>query len=128
MRIFIVSNSPWTPSGYGQQTRMLSERLKAQGHEIAILCYFGLEGGIINVNGITCFPKRYHPYGNDVLIAHSMNWHADIVISLMDTWVMNVEEYPPPLRWVPWYPVDHDPMPALVRQKLNLAHKRIAMS
>jgi glycosyltransferase involved in cell wall biosynthesis len=46
----------------------------------------------------------------------------------MDTWVMNPEEYPKQMRWVPWYPVDHDPMPAIVRGKVALAYKRITFS
>jgi glycosyltransferase involved in cell wall biosynthesis len=50
------------------------------------------------------------------------------MISLMDTWVMNPEEYPRQLRWVPWYPVDHDPMPQIVRGKVSQAYKRITFS
>lgn len=50
------------------------------------------------------------------------------MFSLQDTWIIDAENYPPEMRWIPWFPVDHDPMPALVRRKLNSAWKRIAMS
>ncbi len=75
-----------------------------------------------------CFPKRGHPFGNDVSVPHSVSFRADIMISLMDTWVMNPEDYPKGFRWVAYYPVDHDPMPAIVRGKIALAYKRITFS
>ena len=128
MRILLLSNAPWSNSGYGNQSRIFLSRLAELGHDMGIICFYGLEGGVLNMGKITCYPKRMHPYGNDVVVPHSMAFRADITISLMDTWVMNPEEYPPGMRWVPWYPVDHDPIPPIVRSKIALAWKRIAMS
>jgi glycosyltransferase involved in cell wall biosynthesis len=128
MRIIFLSNAPWTPSGYGQQSRIFLPRLADLGHIMAITCFYGLEGGVVNMGKFLCYPKRFHPYGNDVSVAHAASFNADIMISLMDTWVMNPEEYPKQLRWVPWYPVDHDPMPAIVRGKVAQAYKRITFS
>jgi glycosyltransferase involved in cell wall biosynthesis len=128
MRFTWLSNSPWSSSGYGQQTGLFLPRIKALGHEPAAICYFGLEGGAMVVNGIPCFPKRYHPYGNDIAVTHTANFGAQVMFSLMDTWVMNVEEYPQGFKWIPWFPVDHEPMPQIVRTKLNIAYKRIAIS
>jgi len=128
MRIMWLSNAPWTPSGYGQQSRLFLPRLADLGHAMAITCFYGLEGGVINMGKFLCYPKRMHPYGNDIAVPHYGSFNADIMISLMDTWVMNPEEYPKGLRWVPWYPVDHDPMPAIVRGKVALAYKRITFS
>jgi glycosyltransferase involved in cell wall biosynthesis len=129
MKFSWLSNSAWASSGYGQQTRITTSRLAALGHQIGIICFHGLEGGIMQTGpNITNFPKRWHPYGNDIAVAHSGAFGAQFMISLMDTWVMNPEEYPPNFRWIPWFPVDHDPMPSLVRQKISSAWKRIAMS
>jgi glycosyltransferase involved in cell wall biosynthesis len=128
MRIMWLSNSPWTPSGYGQQSKMWLERFRDSGHEMACTNFYGLEGGVINMNGITCYPKFRHIYGNDISVAHSLNFKADFLLSLMDVWVMNPEEYPIDFRWVPWYPIDHEHMPGIIRQKLAQAWKRIAMS
>src|SRR5512146_902900 len=126
MRICWYSNAPFVSSGYGQQTALFKNRIKNLGHEMAIFGYCGLEYAVLNDGtGIPIFPKFRHPYGNDIIVPHAVNWHADIVLSLMDVWVMNVEEYPAAFKFVPWYPVDHDPMPALVRQKLVQAHRRI---
>jgi glycosyltransferase involved in cell wall biosynthesis len=128
MNIAWLSNSPWTPSGYGQQTRIFVPRLQAIGHRMGILAFYGLEGGILNLNGITVYPKGFHPYGNDIAVPHSRNFGADIMMSLMDTWVMDPEHYPPTYKWIPWYPVDHDPIPPLVRHKISLAYRRICFS
>lgn len=128
LKIMWLSNAPWTPSGYGQQSRIFLPRLADLGHTMAITCFYGLEGGVLNMGKFLCYPKRFHPYGNDVAAPHAMNFGADLLISLMDTWVMNPEDYPKQLRWVPWYPVDHQEMPAIVRGKIALAYKRIAFS
>jgi glycosyltransferase involved in cell wall biosynthesis len=131
MRFTWLSNAPFAPSGYGQQTRINVPRLANEktGHQCGVICYYGLEGGVLQVTpNITLFPKRYHPYGNDIAVSHTQNFGARILMSLTDVWVMNVEEYPRDILWVPWFPVDHEPMPAVVRGKLNSAWKRIAMS
>jgi glycosyltransferase involved in cell wall biosynthesis len=128
MRIMTLSNSEWSPSGYGQQMRMLLPRFQAAGHTVAITAFYGLQGGILNLNNILHYPGRFHPYGNDVIVTHSAHFGAQVMISWMDTWVMNPEEYPPGFHWVPWVPVDHDPMPMIVRGKIQQAWKRIACS
>lgn len=129
MRFTWLSNAPWSPSGYGQQTRLLTDRLANMGHQIGIICYYGLEGGVLQPSpNILCMPKLGHPYGNDAVVPHSVNFGARVTMSLTDIWVMNPEEYPAGLHWVPWYPVDHDPMPLVIRGKLNSSWKRIAMS
>jgi glycosyltransferase involved in cell wall biosynthesis len=129
MRIMWLSNAPWSPSGYGQQSGIFLPRLADLGHTMAVTCFYGLEGGQVNFGKFICFPKGGHPYGNDIAWQNAkIGFGADIMISLMDTWVMNPEEYPPGFRWVPWYPVDSDPMPPIIRGKLSLAHKRISIS
>jgi glycosyltransferase involved in cell wall biosynthesis len=123
-----LSNSPWSSSGYGQQSRLFLPRLADLGHVMAITCFYGLEGGVLNMGKFLCYPKRFHPYGNDIIVPNSSSFNADIMISLMDVWVMNPEEYPRGFRWVPWYPIDHITMPAIVRGKLAQAYKRITFS
>lgn len=128
MRFTWLSNSPWSNSGYGQQTNLFVPRIQAMGHQMAVICYFGLEGGVLNFNGYPCLPKRMHPYGNDIVIQHNNGFGANAMISLMDVWVLEPENWPFGFKWIAWYPVDHEPMPELVRQKLGHAYKRIAMS
>lgn len=127
MRILWVSNAPWTKTGYGCQTNMFANPLQQAGHDVAVLCYFGLEGGAFNYNGVLCFPKAQHPYGMDIMNAHAHNFSADAIFTLMDTWVITPANMKP-FRWIAWYPVDHEPMPPKIRESISNANFRIAMS
>ena len=128
MRIMWFSNAPWLNTGYGRQTRYMIQRLKLAGHEIACLAYSGLENGSLYHEGILCLPRKHYLYGQDSIAEHCVNWGADVLISLTDVWAMNPETFKDHVKWIPWYPVDHDPMPHPVKEKLSHATKRIAMS
>lgn len=127
MRILWISNAPWTKTGYGVQTHLFANRLAGAGHPIAVLCYYGLEGGGFNFENMLCFPKAKDPYGMDIVGAHANNFKADAVFTLMDSWVVT-PKYFYGRKWIAWYPVDHEPMPQKVRESISQAHYRIAMS
>lgn len=61
------------------------------------------------------------------MAAHSKNFNADIMISLMDAWVMQ-----PVLlqntKWVAWFPIDHEPLPLRIKEPVQKAYKRIVFS
>jgi len=128
MKISWVSNAPWARTGYGNQTMIFCPRLVNAGHEVAITAFYGLEGGILNWNGIPVYPRAYHPYGNDVMAAHAMQFKADIMLTLIDAWVYEPNAWPPSVRWVPWFPIDHDPIPKLVLNKVARSWARIVYS
>ena len=46
MKFLIHSNAPTVATGYGVQTRLLADRLAADGHEVAVSCTFGHQAGI----------------------------------------------------------------------------------
>ena len=127
MKIFWVSNSPWAKTGYGVQTNIFLQKLQEMGHDLACLCYYGLEGGAINFNKVVCYPKAAHPYGMDILAAHAMNFKSDMIVSLMDAWVFDPRATGG-IPWISYYPVDHEPMPEKVRTNISQAFARIAMS
>jgi glycosyltransferase involved in cell wall biosynthesis len=79
-------------------------------------------------DNVTCMPHGASPYGGDVFVPHSQAFGAQFGISLTDVWCLPAEDYPLSLHWVAWYPVDHEPMPPIIRTKLNSSWKRIAMS
>ncbi len=128
MRINWHSNAPWSPTGYGNQTKLFTPRIKSLGYPISITAFYGLQGGMIDVNGIRIFPNGKHPYGQDVIGASARMDGADIVISLMDAWIMKPENIPAPLRWYPWFPIDCEPMPKIVADKVRQAAKGITLS
>jgi glycosyltransferase involved in cell wall biosynthesis len=100
-------------------------RLKAAGYELSILAYYGHQGSPIDWNGIPIYGgSGGHPFGQDIMRAHAENFHADIIISNMDAWVVE-----PKLmfekKWIAWFPVDSDPCPPLVIEKVKQAFHRI---
>lgn len=128
MRILFHSNALWAKTGYGTQSNLFCRRLVKAGYQVAHSSYYGLEGSTLVFDGVTVYPKAADPYGNDVIWHHARHFGADIVIPLMDQWVLATDTIPQGVRYIPWYPVDHEPMPGNVRNAISKAYKRIAMS
>ena len=127
IRISWLSNSALSATGYGNQTALFVPRIKELGHDISIFAFYGCEGSMLNWNGITMYPKHQHPYGQDIAGAHAKHFGADCILTLIDAWVMEPEQYEG-IPWVAWAPVDMEPMPARVAEKLRRADVAIAYS
>lgn len=128
LRLIWSSNAPWSKSGYANQTRDLVTRFVKDGWNVAISCFFGLEGGIIDWNGIRCYPKLGDTWGVDAMIAHSEHFKADITISFQDSWVLNQELLNKIPRYVPYIPIDHDPVPPAILERVRPAYRIITYS
>ena len=127
MRINWFSNSPAATTGYGCQTKIFTPRLaKLLDKGLSITAFYGVQSGVLNINGIKVYPSFKHPYGQDVIGAHAVWDQADAVISLLDIWVVQPENIGMP--WFPWFPIDHEPIPANVLAKARQATKGIVMS
>lgn len=128
MKINWFSNAPWAKTGYGNQTNLFVPKI-ADDHEMSITAFYGLQGGIIMwQKGIPVFPVYRHNYGQDIWGAHARYVGADIIISLIDAWVMQPENLPKGMKWYPWFPVDCEPMPLEVSEAVRKAEKGITMS
>lgn len=129
MRILWSSNSPFCATGYGTQTACAARHLKEMGHDIAILAFYGLQGSKVDWGDIPVYPNNPQDWG----IKHSpmfyKDFNADILVTLVDVWVLSSLNRE--MNWVPWMPVDHDPVPPEVVKTLKNALglvKPIAMS
>jgi glycosyltransferase involved in cell wall biosynthesis len=122
MRILWLSNGPWCPSGYGQQTALFLPKLRDAGHELAVLCNYGLQGRETNWDGFTCYPSD-GVWGNANLATFVERYEADQVIALCDAWVLHPDKWPDGLEAAIWAPVDRFPIPPIVLGSLN--HERI---
>jgi len=127
LKILWVSNAPHSPTGYGNQTQVNVPRLKALGHEMSVTAFYGLQGAPSNWNGILILPASQNAYGNDVIVADATYVQADIVITLMDVWVL-APEVMSQVAWYPWLPIDHDPAPPAVVDVLKACRRPIAYS
>jgi glycosyltransferase involved in cell wall biosynthesis len=126
MRLTWMSNSPWTPSGYGCQTRHITNRLIKAGYPTAVIATYGHTGSPLKVGDLMVYGSGWSPYCADVVDAHSVNFKADVMISFMDIWVYNTSDIR--TRWVQWIPVDHDPIPVPVGIVAHRAYHRISCS
>jgi glycosyltransferase involved in cell wall biosynthesis len=118
VRILWLGNPPWAPSGYGEQAGLFVPRLAAQGHELAVLCNWGLHGQMTVWNGVPCYPSD-GLWGNRNLPTYADTLRADQIISLCDAWILKPETWPEGLRLALWTPVDHYPLPPAVLKVLR---------
>ena len=128
-----MSNAPWAPTGYGNQTRLFLPRFKEMGYETAIAATWGLDGGIINWGGIHVLPKGLASYGQDIGPAHAKNFGAKYLFTLLDAWVYNDDTFWDGLRnekifWIPWFPVDSEPLSDAIKYAVERAYRRLVYS
>jgi len=122
------SNSPFYATGYGCQTRLFVPRLQKAGYSMSISSFAGLSGHTLDwVDGIKIYPNARHRYGQDVLEQHAKTAKADVVISLMDAWVCEPDQFPN-TKWIPWFPIDSHPITTGNAEAVKQAYKRIVIS
>jgi glycosyltransferase involved in cell wall biosynthesis len=128
LRLFINSNAPWSISGYGQQMAELVHRMRQSGYPLAVSAFYGLEGGILNINDVVYYPKINHVYGSDALVHHAQDFGADVVFTLQDIWVLHPTDLQKTKRWIPVVPIDHEPVPKQIVDRLKLAYRIVTYS
>ncbi len=124
----------WASSGYGVQGASLLPRLadlpEVGGRDnVAQFAWYGLQGGIHQVNGFRIYPAGMDPYGNDIIESHTKHFGANLVITLIDNWVLkDIAKKVAPALWVPWFPIDHQPVPEQILNSLAGAHLPLTYS
>ena len=134
MKILIHSNGPNVATGYGVQTALLAERLKRDGHDVAISAYYGQQGSMGTFQGtIPVLPCAGDAYGNVSLPQHALRFFegdplGGWIITIMDVFGLQNPELAN-FNVAAWTPVDHEPCPKAVRQFFTLTDAvPIAMS
>lgn len=122
MRFLVYSNSPNSLTGYGVQCAHLVERLKRDGHDVAVACNYGQQNGV-GVHKTPHGDVRLYPMsesqGNSIetIIPHALDWfegdpRAGWIISLIDQWVLlPIAKELRAFNVLAWTPVDHWPTP-----------------
>lgn len=123
MKIAVLSNATWCPTGYGVQSKHLHRVLRSLGHETIHVANFGLDTNsrpIEDADGVVNYPRMYHVYGEDAIVAAATRTGADIALILFDIWPFNVPAITRAgVRVVPWAPVDHEPVPPAVAAMMH---------
>lgn len=130
--VSIFSNSYGVPTGYGQQTMYMVDRLKRQGLDVANISNFGLEGmrSIIHTpyGPVEHFPRSFHQYSQDTIVVDHMTFvnsvadRADfpnVLFTLYDVWVLESPHYASLQDIWSWVPVDHVTLPPRVKAWLE---------
>lgn len=130
-RILFMANAPWCTTGYGVQGKHLTPRLKAMGHEVAYFAFYGLQNGVLTHSGVPIYPAGLDVWGADILPAHMAHFGADTLITLLDVWVTDnfsklAQTYG--WRWLPWTPIDSEPVATKVLDNLDGCHTVMAYS
>ena len=121
--VSFVSNSPGSPTGYGQQAEQLVDRMTRDGLTVGIMSNYGQEGGIGTYKArnkkLPHYPRSFSGYSDDVLPIHHDHFRANYpdlahsVFILYDSWVYQnprLNDYP----IISYAPLDHITMPPRV--------------
>lgn len=128
LRIIINTNAPWGTSGYSQQAAEIIPRIEALGYPLAVIDFYGLMGGMIQLDNVLHYPSINQVYGSDAMVLHGRDFKADVTISLQDVFTLPHEHLRDITRWIPMCPVDHDPVPPAVLERLRMAYRVITYS
>ena len=122
--VTVFSNSPGRPTGYGQQTEYLVNRMKRDGLDVAVQSNYGTEGmdteWDTGYGKIPEFARGYELYSTDVVLDNHEAWKAkhpdqpDALVTLYDTWVMQNLTFEKFRKILAWTPLDHTSMPPAV--------------
>ncbi len=138
MHVLWVSDSPDTPSGFGNVTRYVCEGLVKRGYQVSILGWQTREVG--EWNGCRLYPTQTDRLGGDALFPLLLRIRPDVVISLADVWWLPYFSAPHVRRqmeltdapWLLYFPIDgdtgNDQLPPSWIQMLQQVDLPVAMS
>jgi glycosyltransferase involved in cell wall biosynthesis len=128
VKILWYSNGAHVPSGYGQQTLTFVPRIASLGHEVAVAAFHGVQGAPQVWDGVMVYPASGEdPWSQDVLLGHYGHHQADLLITLMDAWVLDPARLQG-MNTAHWMPIDCAPLSALDKRVLTGPGRPIAMS
>lgn len=134
LRMIWNTNGPHATSGYAQQAHDLLPRIKAAGYDVACVSFYGLEGAKIMWKcqeecckgkwpEILMYPRIGDTWGNDAMILHGKDFNTDVTFTLQDIWVLNPDSLRQAKNWIPVVPIDHEPVPPSIMERLRLAYR-----
>lgn len=127
LKWLLNTNAPFVPSGYGVEADMLLRRWRKDGWDAGAIGFSGVEGYKINWEGIPIYPRAMDQWGSDGMFHHTRHFGGHFVMSFQDVWTLN-PQYLQQVKWIPYLPIDQEPVPPNVLANLRFAYKIITIS
>jgi glycosyltransferase involved in cell wall biosynthesis len=129
MKILLWTTAPWVGTGYGRNADLFIQALR-DTHEIVVLATYGLQGHVIEHDGIKVYPTNndfssQHEYAARVCQAEDI----DLCIQHFDVWVLPpnaFQDFPCPI--ITYSPIDSIPAPSAHAASAAGALDNVAMS
>ena len=133
-KILFMSNSVYSPSGYGVQSNgMLYDWVKH--YDVREATNYGLAGRMIGLNGLMIYPAIDGDlHGDKTSRLIFQNWKPHLYFTLYDIWMGAYTDQNPnsPIGlsaihpyWIPIVMVDHDPVPEGTVQQCMAAYRTL---
>src|SRR3990167_7018057 len=136
LKIVFAGDALWSRSGYANELTHLIRRFLLDGWQVAQATKAGLSGHWIDYQmpegTLRMYPSVDDPHGSDTMFYAARHFGAQVVISMIDIWVIppqwiqNLHQIG--CKWWPYLPIDANPAPLGVLQRLPLADKIITFS
>ena len=144
LKVLFNSNAVHTNSGYAVEQRDLLFRLVRDGWNVAQIGFWGIEGYPVYLCGedviderfkglkLKVYPKMGDAWGADAMYHHAKDFEANVVSSMQDIWTLNPDFLQKIAqegrKFVPWVPIDKDPCPPGVLDKMRYAYRILTFS
>ena len=126
-KILFMSVPPKFLTGYGVQTKLFVPELKRRGYDVTIAAVCStlppyMDGG---TEILSSGPRA--TMGNDFINLHFIKQKADVILSLMDTFILDRSKVKK-LPWLGWQVIDSTPLLHEIRDVANDMNRCLAMS
>jgi glycosyltransferase involved in cell wall biosynthesis len=129
MRVLLHSNGVHVPTGYGSQAEIFTSFMADEGHDVFISAFFGLQSKTLPLRkNLVMLPGEGDmTFGMENLQIYHEQLKPDATVLLMDAWVCDARVLEK-VDAIFWAPIDHQPAPPLVIDRLRACKQVWAMS
>lgn len=128
LKILWSSNAAHSSSGYGTQSKIICKKMIEAGYDVQMQAFYGLQGGKAVIDDIPVYPRLNAPWGEDGLIFHAKDMNADVVFTFQDIFPLDMNTMRQVKNWVPYAPIDGDPLSEHIKVRLNVASEIVTHS
>lgn len=128
LRLLWLSDKTTGYSAYSKVTKELCRRSAKLGHKVAHIPMMRANRmGKQEDEGVLIYESGDDQFCEDVAIDDYVDWKADMLIALKETWCFN-DIFKYAINWVPYCPVDHEPVSPALTSRMQTAFRVLTPS